>query len=172
MILIALRGTQRVHQLVEHLHDVVARVPPALGGDRARVLQHPPPLSGDELERVGENLGEVVSHQQRLELVDGHAGIALGGEFNTLATATVRAVASGVIGIACIQALLVGELGQLTRAGQPRRSAADDRHATTGRRGDGRAYLPVLARPVGNESLQVADGHRHRRPAVLQRSGR
>ena len=38
------------------------------------------------------------------------AGIALGNEFTTLATATVRAVASGVIGIACIQALLIGVL--------------------------------------------------------------
>lgn len=45
------------------------------------------------------------------------AGIALGGEYATLATATVRAVASGVIGIACIQALLVGVV--LTIAGIP-----------------------------------------------------
>jgi predicted PurR-regulated permease PerM len=36
------------------------------------------------------------------------AGIALGTEFTALATSTVRAVASGVIGIACIQALLIG----------------------------------------------------------------
>lgn len=45
------------------------------------------------------------------------AGIALGSEFTTLATSTVRAVASGVIGIACIQALLIGVL--LTIAGIP-----------------------------------------------------
>ena len=45
------------------------------------------------------------------------AGCALGAEFATLATATVRAVASGVIGIACIQALLVGVL--LAVAGIP-----------------------------------------------------
>lgn len=36
------------------------------------------------------------------------AGVARGAEFNQLATSTVRAVASGVIGIACIQALLIG----------------------------------------------------------------
>ncbi|EXI70699.1 MAG TPA: AI-2E family transporter [Candidatus Accumulibacter phosphatis] len=36
------------------------------------------------------------------------AGIARGAEFTDLATSTVRAVASGVIGIACIQALLIG----------------------------------------------------------------
>ena len=36
------------------------------------------------------------------------AGTARGEEFAKLSTATVRAVASGVIGIACIQALLIG----------------------------------------------------------------
>jgi len=36
------------------------------------------------------------------------AGIARGAEFTQLTTSTVRAVASGVIGIACIQALLIG----------------------------------------------------------------
>ena len=36
------------------------------------------------------------------------AGIARGEEFTRLGTATVRAVASGVIGIACIQALIIG----------------------------------------------------------------
>jgi predicted PurR-regulated permease PerM len=36
------------------------------------------------------------------------AGVARGAEFTALSTATVRAVASGVIGIACIQALLIG----------------------------------------------------------------
>ncbi len=36
------------------------------------------------------------------------AGTARGAEFTALSTATVRSVASGVIGIACIQALLVG----------------------------------------------------------------
>ena len=35
-------------------------------------------------------------------------GMARGEEFTKLSTATVRAVASGVIGIACIQALLIG----------------------------------------------------------------
>lgn len=45
------------------------------------------------------------------------AGCALGAEFATLATQTVRAVASGVIGIACIQALLLGVL--LAVAGIP-----------------------------------------------------
>ena len=35
-------------------------------------------------------------------------GLARGEEFTKLSTATVRAVASGVIGIACIQALLIG----------------------------------------------------------------
>lgn len=45
------------------------------------------------------------------------AGLALGAEYATLATATVRAVASGVIGIACIQALIIGVL--LAIAGIP-----------------------------------------------------
>jgi predicted PurR-regulated permease PerM len=36
------------------------------------------------------------------------AGIARGTEFTQLATSTVRAVAAGVIGIACMQALLIG----------------------------------------------------------------
>jgi predicted PurR-regulated permease PerM len=35
-------------------------------------------------------------------------GMARGKEFTNLSTATVRAVASGVIGIACIQALIIG----------------------------------------------------------------
>jgi predicted PurR-regulated permease PerM len=45
------------------------------------------------------------------------AGLELGAEYTTLATATVRSVSSGVIGIACIQALLIGVL--LTIAGIP-----------------------------------------------------
>lgn len=36
------------------------------------------------------------------------AGTARGKEFTMLSTATIRAVASGVIGVACIQALLIG----------------------------------------------------------------
>jgi predicted PurR-regulated permease PerM len=36
------------------------------------------------------------------------AGIARGDEFTRLATSTVRAVAAGVLGIACMQALLIG----------------------------------------------------------------
>jgi predicted PurR-regulated permease PerM len=44
-------------------------------------------------------------------------GIARGEEFTKLSTATVRAVASGVIGIACIQALLIGVI--LMIAGVP-----------------------------------------------------
>jgi predicted PurR-regulated permease PerM len=42
------------------------------------------------------------------EIFERIAGIARGAEFTTLSTATVRAVASGVIGIACIQALIIG----------------------------------------------------------------
>ncbi len=42
------------------------------------------------------------------EISERIVGIARGEEFTKLSTATVRAVASGVIGIACIQALLVG----------------------------------------------------------------
>ncbi len=45
------------------------------------------------------------------------AGIARGQEYTKLSTATVRAVASGVIGIACIQALIIGVL--LMIAGVP-----------------------------------------------------
>ena len=44
-------------------------------------------------------------------------GIARGEDFTKLSTATVRAVASGVIGIACIQALIIGVL--LMIAGVP-----------------------------------------------------
>ncbi len=42
------------------------------------------------------------------EIFERIAGIARGKEFTRLSTATVRAVASGVIGIACIQALIIG----------------------------------------------------------------
>ena len=42
------------------------------------------------------------------EIFERIAGIARGEEFTKLSTATVRAVASGVIGIACIQALIIG----------------------------------------------------------------
>ncbi|MBN8452435.1 AI-2E family transporter [Accumulibacter sp.] len=43
-----------------------------------------------------------------LEIFERIAGLARGKEFTELSTATVRAVASGVIGIACIQALIIG----------------------------------------------------------------
>jgi hypothetical protein len=46
--------------------------------------------------------------QAMLEIFERFAGLARGKEFTTLSTATVRAVASGVIGIACIQALIIG----------------------------------------------------------------
>jgi len=46
--------------------------------------------------------------QAMLEIFERVAGLARGKEFTALSTATVRAVASGVIGIACIQALLIG----------------------------------------------------------------
>lgn len=42
------------------------------------------------------------------EIFERIVGIARGGELAELSTATVRAVASGVIGIACIQALIIG----------------------------------------------------------------
>ena len=42
------------------------------------------------------------------EIFERIAGIARGEELTKLSTATVRAVASGVIGIACIQALIIG----------------------------------------------------------------
>jgi predicted PurR-regulated permease PerM len=51
------------------------------------------------------------------EIFERIAGIARGAEFTVLSTATVRAVASGVIGIACIQALIIGVL--LMIAGVP-----------------------------------------------------
>ena len=46
--------------------------------------------------------------QAMQEIFERIAGIARGEEFTKLSTATVRAVASGVIGIACIQALIIG----------------------------------------------------------------
>ena len=51
------------------------------------------------------------------EIFERVAGIARGEELARLSTATVRAVASGVIGIACIQALIIGVL--LLIAGVP-----------------------------------------------------
>jgi predicted PurR-regulated permease PerM len=51
------------------------------------------------------------------EIFERVVGIARGEEFTKLSTATVRAVASGVIGIACIQALIIGVL--LMIAGVP-----------------------------------------------------
>jgi predicted PurR-regulated permease PerM len=51
------------------------------------------------------------------EIFERIVGIARGEEFTKLSTATVRAVASGVIGIACIQALIIGVL--LMIAGVP-----------------------------------------------------
>ncbi|QKS28576.1 MAG: AI-2E family transporter [Candidatus Accumulibacter similis] len=51
--------------------------------------------------------GESGSHAMRA-IFERFAGVARGAEFLQLATSTVRAVASGVIGIACIQALLIG----------------------------------------------------------------
>ena len=55
--------------------------------------------------------------QAMQEIFERIAGIARGEEFTKLSTATVRAVASGVIGIACIQALIIGVL--LMIAGVP-----------------------------------------------------
>jgi predicted PurR-regulated permease PerM len=46
--------------------------------------------------------------QAMLEISQRVAGLARGKELNALSTATVRAVAAGVIGIACIQALILG----------------------------------------------------------------
>lgn len=46
--------------------------------------------------------------QASLAVFERFAGVARGEEFTKLSTATVRAVASGVIGIACLQALLIG----------------------------------------------------------------
>ncbi len=43
-----------------------------------------------------------------LEIFERIFGMARGKEFDKLSTATVRAVAAGVIGIACIQALIIG----------------------------------------------------------------
>ncbi len=43
-----------------------------------------------------------------LEIFERIFGLARGQEFDKLSTATVRAVAAGVIGIACIQALIIG----------------------------------------------------------------
>ena len=51
------------------------------------------------------------------EIFERIAGIARGEEFTKLSTMTVRAVAAGVIGIACIQALIIGVL--LLIAGVP-----------------------------------------------------
>ncbi len=46
--------------------------------------------------------------QAMLEIFERIFGMARGKEFDKLSTATVRAVAAGVIGIACIQALIIG----------------------------------------------------------------
>jgi predicted PurR-regulated permease PerM len=52
-----------------------------------------------------------------LEIFERIFGLARGKEFDKLSTATVRAVAAGVIGIACIQALIIGVV--LLAAGVP-----------------------------------------------------
>ena len=66
-----------VDQLVEHADEIVLRVVERLGRNRARVAEHVPGLLGHEPQRIAQDLGEIVPHQQRLVLVDRQAGVAL-----------------------------------------------------------------------------------------------
>jgi len=49
-----------------------------------------------------------VGARSTLAIFERIAGITRGGEFTRLSTATIRAVAQGVIGVAFIQAIIVG----------------------------------------------------------------
>jgi len=110
---------KRVHALWSQAHDdlpaVVKSMQPKIGDLASKALGIVAGLGGSLLMFVFSFIvagimmawGESGA-QAMLEIFERVAGLARGKEFTALSTATVRAVASGVIGIACIQALLIG----------------------------------------------------------------
>ncbi|MBK8891820.1 MAG: AI-2E family transporter [Dechloromonas sp.] len=110
---------KRVHALWSQAHDdlpaVVKSMQPKIGDLASKALGIVAGLGGSLLMFVFSFIvagimmawGESGA-QAMLEIFKRVAGLARGKEFTALSTATVRAVASGVIGIACIQALLIG----------------------------------------------------------------
>ncbi len=70
---------QRFHQLVEEDHEVVLGVVNGLARDGTRVVQHVRAFDRGETQRVAQHLGEVVTHQHGLVLVDGEAGVGFSG---------------------------------------------------------------------------------------------
>jgi predicted PurR-regulated permease PerM len=110
---------KRVHALWSQAHEdlpaVVKSMQPKIGELAAKALGTVAGLGGSLLMFIFSFIvagimmawGEAGARAM-LEIFERFAGLARGQEFTALSTATVRAVASGVIGIACIQALLIG----------------------------------------------------------------
>ncbi len=110
---------KRVHALWSQAHDdlpaVVKSMQPKIGELATKALGIVAGLGGGLLmfmfsfivAGIMMAFGESGA-QAMLEIFERIAGMARGEEFTELSTATVRAVASGVIGIACIQALIIG----------------------------------------------------------------
>jgi predicted PurR-regulated permease PerM len=110
---------KRVHALWSQAHDdlpaVVKSMQPKIGELASKALGMVAGLGGSLLMFIFSFIvagimmawGEAGARAM-LEIFERVVGLARGKEFTALSTATVRAVASGVIGIACIQALLIG----------------------------------------------------------------
>jgi predicted PurR-regulated permease PerM len=110
---------ERVHALWSKAHDdlpaLVKSMQPKLGELATKALAIVAGLGGSLLmflfsfvvAGIMMAYGEPGARAMK-EIFERIAGIARGEEFAKLSTDTVRAVASGVIGIACIQALIIG----------------------------------------------------------------
>ena len=110
---------KRVHALWSQAHEdlpaVVKSMQPKIGDLASKALGIVAGLGGSLLMFIFSFIvagimmawGEAGARAM-LEIFERVVGLARGKEFTALSTATVRAVASGVIGIACIQALLIG----------------------------------------------------------------
>jgi len=110
---------KKVHALWSQAHEdlpaVVKSMQPKLGELASKALGMVAGLGGSLLMFVfafivaGIMMAWGESGAQAMqEIFERIAGLARGTEITVLSTATVRAVASGVIGIACIQALILG----------------------------------------------------------------
>ena len=110
---------KRVHALWSQAHAdlpaVVKTMQPKLGELASKALGMVAGLGGSLLMFIFSFIvagimmawGEAGA-KSMLEIFERIFGLARGQEFDKLSTATVRAVAAGVIGIACIQALIIG----------------------------------------------------------------
>jgi predicted PurR-regulated permease PerM len=110
---------KRVHALWSQAHDdlpaVVKSMQPKIGELATKALGIVAGLGGSLLMFIFSFIvagimmawGEAGA-KAMLEIFERIFGLARGQEFDKLSTATVRAVAAGVIGIACIQALILG----------------------------------------------------------------